>query len=68
MQSSLIPHVKETLPDLKTFADQVKSYNEHLCVGKNLSSFASLPGVLLWLPTVSPAEYVQTPLVCVNTR
>jgi hypothetical protein len=58
--------MKQSLPDLQTSSDQVISYDEDLCVGVNLSSVASQPGGLQGLPTVSPAEYVQTPLVCVN--
>jgi hypothetical protein len=59
--------MKHTLPDLQTSSDQVISYDEDLYVGENLSSVASQPGGLQGLPTVSPAEYVQTTLVCVNT-
>jgi hypothetical protein len=59
----LIPLMKQNLPDPQTSSDQVISYDEDLCVGENLSSVASQPG---GLPAVSPAEYVQTPLVCVN--
>jgi hypothetical protein len=58
--------MEQTLPDLQTSSGQVMSYDEDLCAGENLSSVASQPGGLQGLPTVSPAEYVQTPLVCSN--
>jgi hypothetical protein len=58
--------MKRALPDLRTSSGQVMSYDEGLCAGENLSSVSSQPGGLQVLPTVSHAEYVQTPFVCVN--